>query len=75
MQPSTDTRPSGGRRLRMSGVEDLTGLKKSTLYRLMSERDETGKPGFPLPFCIGRSRLWCEDEVRAWLEALPRKAA
>lgn len=58
---------SKDRFVRLSGVEHLTGLKKSTLYRLIQE----GK--FPRGIRLSaRATAWSENEVCAWVEA--RKA-
>ncbi len=56
--------------LRLGGVEARTGLKKSTIYRLMRER------AFPQPVLVGtRSVAWLASEVDAWCASRPRRNA
>ncbi len=51
------------RLLRMGGVESLTGLKKSTIYRLMKERK------FPASVRLGsRVVAWPESAVLTWVQ-------
>lgn len=53
--------------LRTHQVLELTGLKKSTVYRFVKDGE------FPQPIQLGPKLLgWFEDEVTAWLEARPR---
>jgi predicted DNA-binding transcriptional regulator AlpA len=50
--------------LRIAGVEQRVGLKKSTIYKLMSE----GK----FPRCIkfsARCSVWSERAVSAWVQS------
>ena len=48
-------------------VEELTGLKRATIYRLMR------RGGFPEPRRIGeRAVRWRLDELEMWLENRPR---
>lgn len=48
-------------------VENLTGLTRTTIYRMMREAD------FPEPLKIGaRAVRWKESEVIAWIESRPR---
>lgn len=50
------------RLLRRPSVQELTGLTKSTLYRLVSQG------AFPLPIRIGsRAVAWRESAVAAWI--------
>ena len=57
--------PSTPRRfLRISRVVELTGLRPSTLYLMMSE----GR--FPKSISLGpRIRAWAEDEICEWQDA------
>ena len=49
--------------LRISRVVELTGLRPSTLYLMMSQGS------FPKSIPLGpRIRAWDADEVRAWQE-------
>jgi predicted DNA-binding transcriptional regulator AlpA len=53
--------------LRTNEVIRLTGLSRTTLWRL--ERTA----GFPARLRLGTNSIgWLEDEVRAWLESRPR---
>jgi len=45
----------------------MTGLTKSSLYRLIAKGD------FPKPIQIGAASRWSEIEVQAWIET-KRKA-
>lgn len=57
---------SGRKLLRVREVLDRTGLRRSTLYRLMAE----GK--FPRPRQLGmRAVAWVESEVEEWIGARP----
>ncbi len=50
------------RLLRMAAVIALTGLSKSSLYRMIAE----GR--FPAPVRLSeRARAWAESEVLAWI--------
>lgn len=56
--PPTTT-PSPGRLLRLPGIEALTGLKKSTIYTHMANKDDP----FPAPVRIGaRAVAWRESD-------------
>lgn len=51
------------RMLRITGVEELTGLKKTTIYRLVRERR------FPAPVRLSqRCSAWQESAVCEWLD-------
>lgn len=51
------------RMLRIAGVEELTGLKKTTIYRLVREQR------FPAPVRLShRCSAWQESAVCEWLE-------
>lgn len=55
------------RLIRLPDVERLTSLKRSAIYKRVSERS------FPQPVIISsRCTVWKEAEVIAWIEALPR---
>lgn len=52
------------RLIRLPQLEDMTGLGRSSVYKLMSE----GK--FPKKVTlIGRASAWVESEVVEWIEA------
>jgi prophage regulatory protein len=54
------------RMLRLPTVIELTGLGRDSIYRLARAGE------FPKPRKIAaRASAWREDEVRAWIEALP----
>lgn len=56
------------RLLRRPDVEALTGLARSTMYRLIADGD------FPRPVKIGAQAVaWRERDVLAWIES--REAA
>ena len=56
----------GDRLLRRREVEKITGLGRSSIYRLMQEGD------FPRPVKVGPSAVrWRESEVNAWVESRP----
>lgn len=51
------------RMLRLPGIEERTGLARSTIYRAMKD------DGFPQPVRLGaRAVAWVETEVEDWLE-------
>lgn len=50
------------RLLRLPEVMFLTGLKKTSVYRI---------DGFPAPVKIGSSTAWRESEVNAWIASRP----
>lgn len=51
------------RLLRIAGVEHLTGLKKSTLYRLAKEGQ------FPAPLRLtAKASAWSEAAVLQWVQ-------
>ena len=53
--------------LRRDAVEKLTGLSRSSIYRLMRQGL------FPEPLAVGpRAVRWPETEILAWLAARPR---
>lgn len=73
METKERTKPL--RLLRLPEVEARTGLKKSTLYRLMRLKDGEGRPSFPGPVATGgRTVAWREDQVDAWIESRKPKA-
>ena len=47
-------------------VEQLVGLKHSSLYKLMRSG------AFPLPLKIGHAVRWRLSEVQSWVSSLPR---
>lgn len=57
-----NAQPKPERLLRLAGVEHLSGLKKSSIYKLMKE----GK----FPVCVrvtARVSAWPESKVLAWV--------
>ena len=55
-----------GRLLRIEEVEVMTGLAKSTIYRLVKEGS------FPPPVRVGKRAVrWKEWEVREWIRSRP----
>ena len=55
------------RMLRLRSVERMTGLSKSTLYRLIR------KGSFPAPLRLTRKAVrWRREEVNEWLSLRPR---
>ncbi len=64
------TAPTPGRLLRLDAVENLTGLRKSSIYTYMASKAH----GFPTPVRIGaRAVAWRESEVLAWIESRTKK--
>lgn len=56
--------------LRRTDVESLTGLSRTSIYRMM-ERGE-----FPRPVRIGpRAVAWREHELSEWMDSLAHTAA
>lgn len=54
------------RYIRRTEVEDLTGLSRSTIYRLM----DAGQ--FPRPIRLTQKAVgWKETDIAAWLESRP----
>lgn len=52
--------------LRLPDVMRITGLPRSTLYRLMAEH------GFPAPCRLGRRAVgWRSDDIAQWSAARP----
>ncbi len=48
-------------------IMTCTGLSRPGIYKMMSE------DRFPKPIKLGRSSRWYLTEIRAWLQAQPRK--
>ena len=56
--------------LRLSAVLKITGLARSTIYRMIAEHR------FPAPVKIGkRAVAWREEDVLQWSEARPSASA
>ncbi len=54
------------RLLRRRNVEEITGLSRSSIYRLMQEGE------FPRPVRVGPTAVrWRESDITAWLESRP----
>ncbi len=54
------------RLLRRRNVEEVTGLSRSSIYRLMQEGE------FPRPVKVGLAAVrWRESDITAWLESRP----
>lgn len=52
------------RLIRLEEVEQLTGLKKSTIYRMVKTKE------FPPSVRIsGRATAWSENHVRQWVQS------
>ena len=57
--------PKPGRLLRLDAVENLTGLRKSSIYTYMARKEH----GFPTPVRIGaRAVAWRESDVLGWID-------
>ena len=57
----------GDRLLRRRQVEKITGMKRSSIYRLMQDGD------FPRPVKVGPAAVrWKESEVNTWVESRPK---
>ena len=57
----------GDRLMRRQEVEKITGLGRSSIYRLMQKGD------FPRPVRVGPAAVrWRESEVKAWVNSRPR---
>ena len=53
--------------MRRQEVEKITGLGRSSIYRLMQKGD------FPRPVRVGPAAVrWRESEVKAWVNSRPR---
>ena len=52
--------------LKLSEVEQIVRLHRSTIYRLMRQ----GR--FPLPLKLSRAVRWRRSELEQWLEERPR---
>ena len=56
----------GDRLLRRRQVEEITGMTRSSIYRLMQTGD------FPPPVRVGPTAVrWRESDITGWLESLP----
>ena len=54
------------RLLRRRQIEEITGLSRSSIYRLMQTGD------FPRPIRVGPAAVrWKASEITAWLESRP----
>lgn len=57
------------RKLRLPEVERVTGLRRSAIYARVADPAS----GFPKPLRLSdRCVVWDENELRAWLETIPR---
>ncbi|MFM0131221.1 AlpA family phage regulatory protein [Paraburkholderia sediminicola] len=69
--PAVDTRKAVRRVIRLPRVEELTGLKHSTIYNRMNPKSPQYDPNFPRNFPLGVSPNgamgWNEEEVKAWV--------
>lgn len=53
--------------LRISKVEEITGYKKSSIYKFLKTGD------FPTPLQLGPRRIgFRSDEIEAWIKSRPR---
>ncbi len=58
--------PLGDRLLRRRQVEEMTGLSRSSIYRLMQDEE------FPRPVRVGTNAVrWRLSDITLWLESLP----
>lgn len=65
--PDADT-PNPSRLLRLPEVMEITGMRKSTLYKMVNAGS------FPQPNKMGpRMTVWPESTIRAWVQALASK--
>lgn len=49
--------------IKLPQVMDMTGLGKTSVYKLMSEKQ------FPIPVTlIGKSKAWVDIEIAEWVE-------
>ena len=54
------------RLLRRQQVEEMAGIKRSSIYRLMKNGE------FPRPVRVGPVAVrWRESDIRAWLDSRP----
>ncbi len=60
--------PFRDRLIRCPEVKNLTGLGRTTIYKMM------GTGAFPKSVNVGRAALWSEGEVFAWIEAQKLRA-
>lgn len=61
------TQPTPPRLLRRRDVEALVGVKRSALYKWISQGE------FPAPIRLGpQSVAWRSDELDAWISSRPR---
>lgn len=51
--------------IRLPDVEAIVGLRRSRIYRMLSDPDG----GFPKPAKIGSSSRWSKREVHEWIAA------
>lgn len=69
--PAVDARKAVRRVIRLPRVEELTGLKHSTIYNRMNPKSAQYDPNFPRNFPLGVSPNgamgWNEEEVKAWV--------
>lgn len=56
------------RLIRLSEVIHLTGMQRTTIYKLINTPRDSGG-GFPAPVKLGRASAWPEAEVHAWIAA------
>jgi len=63
----TESNPSSSRIVRLPTVMRMTGLGRSTIYRMIARQQ------FPGPVRIGdRAVAWRQDELDSWINARPR---
>ena len=61
-----ETKAMGDRLLRRRQVEEITGLSRSSIYRLMEEGE------FPRPVKVGPKAVrWRLSDILRWLESRP----
>jgi predicted DNA-binding transcriptional regulator AlpA len=59
------------RRLKISGVEERTGVHRQTIWRWYTDPEND----FPRPHYLGSERQWFEDEIERWEETQMAKRA
>ena len=63
----TNTQRPLSRKIRLPEVERVTGLRRSAIYKRIAAGE------FPQPLRLSsRCSVWCENEIRTWIEAIPR---
>ncbi|HDR9149366.1 TPA: AlpA family phage regulatory protein [Burkholderia vietnamiensis] len=67
-----DGKATVGKIARLPRVEELTGLKRSSIYNRMDKRSKHYDPGFPRSFSLGAEGGavgWDEEQIKTWVAA------